>query len=123
MSLAIGSACACMGGAVWAQQESTGATDASAIATKDQVAEVKVTATRHSTSLLKTPVAVTAVTQEALSRDGITDVRGLVRRRSTTSPPTPRHRNTSPPSMSCNCAASTTACATWLACSGCTRRI
>ncbi|MYM86434.1 TonB-dependent receptor [Rugamonas sp. FT82W] len=74
MSLAIGSACAVMAGAAGAQQQEG---DASAIATKDQVAEVKVTATRHSTSLLKTPVAVTAVTQEALSRDGITDVRGL----------------------------------------------
>ena len=43
----------------------------------DVVQEVIVTATRHSTSLLKTPVAVTAVTQEELTRDGITDVRGL----------------------------------------------
>lgn len=46
-------------------------------ANKDQVQEVMITATRHSTSLLKTPVAVSAVTQEALTRDGITDVRGL----------------------------------------------
>ncbi len=41
------------------------------------IQEVIVTATRHATSLLKTPVAVTAVTQETLTRAGITDVRGL----------------------------------------------
>lgn len=44
---------------------------------KDQIQEIKVTATRHSTSLLKTPVAVTAITQENLTREGVTDVRGL----------------------------------------------
>jgi iron complex outermembrane receptor protein len=46
-------------------------------ATTDQIQEVIVTATRHSTSLLKTPVSMTAVTQDDLSRKGITDVRGL----------------------------------------------
>jgi iron complex outermembrane receptor protein len=46
-------------------------------ASSDQVPEVVVTATRHSTSLLKTPVSMTAVTQDDLTRQGITDVRGL----------------------------------------------
>ena len=44
---------------------------------KDQIQEIQVTATRHSTSLLKTPVAMTAVPQEELTRQGIVDVRGL----------------------------------------------
>ncbi len=45
--------------------------------TGEAIAEVRVTATRHSTSLLRTPVSVTAVGQEELTRKGITDVRGL----------------------------------------------
>jgi iron complex outermembrane receptor protein len=44
---------------------------------KDQITEVIVTATRHSTSLLKTPLAISALTQESLTRSGVTDVRGL----------------------------------------------
>lgn len=43
----------------------------------DTVTEVVVSATRYSTSLLKTPVSVSAVTQESLTRAGVTDVRGL----------------------------------------------
>lgn len=38
---------------------------------------ITVTATRLDSDLMKTPVAVTAVTQEALTREGIRDVRGL----------------------------------------------
>ncbi|WMJ69243.1 TonB-dependent receptor [Stenotrophomonas sp. 24(2023)] len=38
---------------------------------------VRVSATRVESDLLKTPVTVTAVTQEALTRQGIRDVRGL----------------------------------------------
>jgi iron complex outermembrane receptor protein len=78
MSLAIASACACMGLPAVAQEASPApATAPSESAAKDQVAEVVVTATRHSTSLLKTPVSMTAVTQDDLTRQGITDVRGL----------------------------------------------
>lgn len=44
---------------------------------KNELPTVIVSATRTASSLLKTPVAVTALTQEALSREGITDVRGL----------------------------------------------
>jgi iron complex outermembrane receptor protein len=43
----------------------------------DTIQEVMVTATRYSTSLLKTPVAVTAVTQEDLTRQGAVNVRSL----------------------------------------------
>lgn len=46
-------------------------------ATRNELPTVMVSATRVNSSLLKTPVAVTAVTQEALSREGIHDVRGL----------------------------------------------
>ena len=48
-----------------------------AVATDDQLEEVMVSATRYTTSLLKTPVAVTAVTQAELTKEGIVDVRGL----------------------------------------------
>lgn len=44
---------------------------------KDVIQEIIVSATRQATSLLKTPVAVTAITQESLAREGIVDVRGL----------------------------------------------
>jgi iron complex outermembrane receptor protein len=43
----------------------------------DTIQEVMVTATRYSTSLLKTPVAVTAVTQEDLTRQGAVNVKSL----------------------------------------------
>ncbi|MCV2367071.1 TonB-dependent receptor [Roseateles oligotrophus] len=43
----------------------------------NELPTVMVTATRVSSGLLQTPVAVTAVTQEKLTREGITDVRGL----------------------------------------------
>lgn len=57
-------------------QNST-ATTTTVTTSKDGIAEVLVTATRHVTPLLQTPVAVSAVSQEELTRDGITDVRGL----------------------------------------------
>ena len=44
---------------------------------KNELPTVMVTATRVSSSLLQTPVAVTAVTQDKLTREGVTDVRGL----------------------------------------------
>ncbi len=44
---------------------------------QEKIQEVSVSATRHSSSLLKTPIAVTAITQESLTRSGVADVRGL----------------------------------------------
>lgn len=41
------------------------------------IAEVKVTATRYSTSLLRTPVAVTALSQDQLTKKGVTSLRDL----------------------------------------------
>ncbi|QBI01933.1 TonB-dependent receptor [Pseudoduganella albidiflava] len=89
-TLAIASACCAMAASATAQQtEPSGPEVASSPVQAPQAAapapdngsstfqEVIVTATRHSTSLLKTPVSMTAVTQEALTRQGITDVRGL----------------------------------------------
>ncbi|MBA4217366.1 MAG: TonB-dependent receptor [Methylibium sp.] len=58
-----------LAGAALAQEASDNA--------KNELPTVVVNATRASTNLLKTPVAVTAITQESLSREGITDVRGL----------------------------------------------
>jgi iron complex outermembrane receptor protein len=46
-------------------------------AARNELPTVTVSATRVNSNLLKTPVAVTAITQEALSREGIHDVRGL----------------------------------------------
>ena len=45
--------------------------------TRTTLETVHVSATRIESDLLKTPVAVTAVTQQALTREGIRDVRGL----------------------------------------------
>lgn len=52
-------------------------TAAPAKANDDVVPEVRVTATRYSTSLLKTPIAVTAYSQDNLSRLGITSAKDL----------------------------------------------
>jgi len=43
----------------------------------DTIQEIMVTATRYSTSLLKTPVAVTVVTQDDLTRQGAVNVKSL----------------------------------------------
>jgi iron complex outermembrane receptor protein len=50
---------------------------APAPASADTIQEVMVTATRYSTSLLKTPVAMTAVTQEDLTRQGTLNIKAL----------------------------------------------
>lgn len=50
---------------------------APAPASADTIQEVMVTATRYSTSLLKTPVAMTAVTQEDLTRQGALNIKAL----------------------------------------------
>jgi iron complex outermembrane receptor protein len=72
MSVAVASACGLLAMPAWTQEAAKNSD-----ANKEQIAEVQVSATRHSTSLLQTPVAVTAITQESLTRSGITDVRGL----------------------------------------------
>ncbi|MDT9000119.1 TonB-dependent receptor [Paucibacter sp. APW11] len=46
-------------------------------ADKNELSVVMVNATRVTSSLLQTPVAVSAMTQESLSREGITNMRGL----------------------------------------------
>ncbi|WP_267874930.1 TonB-dependent receptor [Duganella callida] len=81
MSLAVAGACALIGVNAQAQTsdsaEGSAAAAPSATTGADQIPEVKVTATRYSTSLLKTPLAVTAVTQDQLSRQGVTSLRDL----------------------------------------------
>jgi iron complex outermembrane receptor protein len=73
VSLAVASACAFISATACAQASDT----AAAASAPDQIPEVKVTATRYSTSLLKTPLAVTAVTQEQLTRKGVTSLSDL----------------------------------------------
>ncbi|RZT09476.1 TonB-dependent Receptor Plug Domain [Duganella sp. CF402] len=68
MSLAVTSACALISMASHAEDD---------VAAQDQIPEVKVTATRYSTSLLKTPLAVTALSQDQLTRKGATSLRDL----------------------------------------------
>lgn len=83
MHLAIASACAMLAFQADAQETTNSKKSASKPSNtadennKDVIQEVTVSATRLATSLLKTPVAVSAITQENLSREGITDVRGL----------------------------------------------
>jgi iron complex outermembrane receptor protein len=72
ISMAVAGVCGCIAWPALAQQQG-----APAPVNKDEIPEVVVTATRHSTSLLKTPVSMTAVTQDELTRKGITDIRGL----------------------------------------------
>lgn len=85
MAMAI--ALACLGSPVLASQpapvqadETTPATEKKDEADKKNVKElpvIVVTATRIGTDIMKTPVTVTAVTQESLTRQGINDMRGL----------------------------------------------
>lgn len=72
VSAAVAGACACVAAPALAQQQ-----DGPATGDQGAIPEVIVTATRHSTSLLKTPVSMTAVTQDELTSKGITDIRGL----------------------------------------------
>ncbi len=84
ISMAVASACGLMSVHSFAQQTATPnstekADDKKAQAKKDseQIQEVQVTATRYSTSLLKTPLAVTAFSQDSLSRLGVTSAKDL----------------------------------------------
>jgi iron complex outermembrane receptor protein len=73
IGMAVAGAFGCAAWPALAQESAAPAPEAN----KDAIPEVVVTATRHSTSLLKTPVSMTAVTQDELTRKGITDIRGL----------------------------------------------
>lgn len=77
ISMAVAAACGCAAWPALAQQDGGAAPAGGAQDKKNEIPEVVVTATRHSTSLLKTPVSMTAVTQDELTRKGITDIRGL----------------------------------------------
>ena len=71
MSVAVASACA------FAAMPGQAQTDTKPAQAADTIPEVTVTATRFSTSLLKTPVAVTAFSQDQLTRKGATNIRDL----------------------------------------------
>jgi iron complex outermembrane receptor protein len=71
ISSAVAGALAMLAAPGYAQED--GATSKST----DTIQEVMVTATRYSTSLLKTPVAVSAVTQEDLTRQGAVNIKSL----------------------------------------------
>jgi len=77
ISLAVAGACAATPALALAQAQAQDGTGTAQPESANVIPEVRVTATRHSTSLLRTPVSVTAVTQDELTRKGITDVRGL----------------------------------------------
>jgi iron complex outermembrane receptor protein len=91
MSLAVASACALVAMPGYAQTAAVADTPAAApvaippaasaiakpVASADYIPEVVVTATRFSTSLLKTPLAVTALSQEQLTRKGAVSLRDL----------------------------------------------
>ena len=92
MSLAIASAFGCATLPGYAQQgAASGAESAAAAAPAasassggatvnndpNQIQEVKVTATRYSTSLLRTPLAVTALSQDQLTKKGATSLKDL----------------------------------------------
>ena len=81
MSLAVASACGLMTMHCHAAEAADAVVDKTAVKKKavesEEIQEVKVTATRYSTSLLKTPLAVTAFDQENLTRRGVTSAKDL----------------------------------------------
>lgn len=77
ISLAVASACGLISMSAHGQTATPAAPDKGKAAESDYIPEVKVTATRYSTSLLKTPIAVTAFSQENLSRMGVTSAKDL----------------------------------------------
>lgn len=79
ISLAVASACGVLATPAHAQAPAAATAQPAGVASsdKDYIPEVKVTATRYSTSLLKTPLAVTAYSQDSLSRMGITSAKDL----------------------------------------------
>jgi iron complex outermembrane recepter protein len=79
MSVAVASACTFAALPAHAQADAQGAaqTAGKPAQSTDTIPEVQVTATRFTTSLLKTPVAVTAFSQDQLTRKGATNIRDL----------------------------------------------
>src|SRR4051812_48417474 len=81
ISLAVASACGLIAMSAHAQTATTAPPTEGRAADKDKdkdyIPEIKVTATRYSTSLLKTPIAVTAFSQDNLSRLGVTSAKDL----------------------------------------------
>ncbi|HEU4777256.1 MAG TPA: TonB-dependent receptor [Telluria sp.] len=81
ISLAVASACGLIAMSAHAQTASTAPKTEGRVADKDKdkdyIPEIKVTATRYSTSLLKTPIAVTAFSQDNLARLGVTSAKDL----------------------------------------------
>ena len=80
ISMAVASACALAALPAQGQAEAQTAAQAApdpAQARSDALPEVVVTATRFTTSLLKTPVAVTALSQDQLTRKGATSILDL----------------------------------------------
>jgi iron complex outermembrane receptor protein len=92
MSLAVASACGLAACTAYAQAGANASVDPAADANNtpaaeapalgptsggEQIPEVRVTATRYSTSLLKTPLAVSAFSQEQLTRKGATNLADL----------------------------------------------
>ena len=80
MQLAVASACAVMmlpGVAQQAGADASKPDDKRAGDSGAEIQEVKVTATRYSTSLLKTPIAMSAFSQDALDRLGATSIAAL----------------------------------------------
>ncbi|MFP5389970.1 MAG: TonB-dependent receptor [Gammaproteobacteria bacterium] len=88
MSMAVASACAFAAMQAQAQTpdaapaeipapNTVGSPTTGGPAKSDQIQEVVVTATRFTTSLLKTPIAVTALSQDQLTRKGATSIRDL----------------------------------------------
>jgi iron complex outermembrane receptor protein len=83
MSVAVAGALGLMNVHAYAQQAAadttTDTTDPKKLSKKEsnEIQEVNITATRYSTSLLKTPLAVTAFNQESLARMGVTSAKDL----------------------------------------------
>ncbi|TAJ70894.1 MAG: TonB-dependent receptor, partial [Gallionellaceae bacterium] len=85
ISLAVASACGLIAMSAHAQSAATAPPTQGRVAGKDKdkdkdkdyIPEIKVTATRYSTSLLKTPIAVTAFSQDNLARLGVTSAKDL----------------------------------------------
>lgn len=80
MSLAVASAFGCAAPLPGYAQDAPAAPAETASLDKNdpnQIQEIKVTATRHSTSLLRTPIAVTALSQDQLTKKGVTSLRDL----------------------------------------------
>ena len=77
ISSAVAGALALLSASAVAQEAEAGAPVQAQSANGEKIQEVMVTATRYSTSLLKTPVAVSAISQEDLTRKGAVNITAL----------------------------------------------